>query len=59
MCIFFQLHSPKFMGNRFRLVFCGGLPQDDMVHFHSAYKGVCDKHDPEYYPKFKKVRPGR
>ncbi|CAM9751067.1 unnamed protein product [Ascophyllum nodosum] len=30
------------------------LDVDDMVHFHSAYKGVCDKHDPEYYPKFKK-----
>lgn len=30
-------------------------PQDDMIHFHGTYKKVCDKHDPEYYPKFKKV----
>lgn len=28
--------------------------EDDMKHFHSTYKEVCDKHDPEYYPKFKK-----
>ena len=26
-----------------------------MVHFHGTYKKVCDKHDPEYYTKFKKV----
>jgi coproporphyrinogen III oxidase len=25
-----------------------------MKHFHGTYKEVCDKHDPEYYPKFKK-----
>jgi coproporphyrinogen III oxidase len=31
-----------------------GLQQDDMKHFHGTYKEVCDKHDPEYYPKFKK-----
>lgn len=28
--------------------------QDDMKHFHGTLKEVCDKHDPEYYPKFKK-----
>ena len=27
---------------------------DDIKHFHGAYKETCDKHDPEYYPKFKK-----
>ncbi|GAX26527.1 coproporphyrinogen III oxidase [Fistulifera solaris] len=27
---------------------------DDMKHFHGTLKEVCDRHDPEYYPKFKK-----
>ena len=27
--------------------------EDDMKHFHGSLKEVCDKHDPEYYPKFK------
>ncbi|KAL3157289.1 hypothetical protein ABBQ38_001521 [Trebouxia sp. C0009 RCD-2024] len=27
---------------------------DDLKHFHGAYKAVCEKHDPEYWPKFKK-----
>lgn len=31
--------------------------QDDMKQFHGTYKEVCDKHDPEYYAKFKKVSP--
>lgn len=26
---------------------------DDMRHFHGVYKDVCDRHDPEFYPKFK------
>lgn len=26
---------------------------DDMKHFHGVYKSVCDRHDPEYYAKFK------
>jgi len=30
------------------------LYEEDMKHFHGTYKKVCDKHDPEYYPKFKK-----
>eukprot|EP00633_Aureoumbra_lagunensis_P001782 CAMPEP_0197287854 /NCGR_PEP_ID=MMETSP0890-20130614/4636_1 /TAXON_ID=44058 ORGANISM="Aureoumbra lagunensis, Strain CCMP1510" /NCGR_SAMPLE_ID=MMETSP0890 /ASSEMBLY_ACC=CAM_ASM_000533 /LENGTH=376 /DNA_ID=CAMNT_0042758047 /DNA_START=65 /DNA_END=1192 /DNA_ORIENTATION=- len=30
------------------------LFEDDMKHFHGAYKNTCDKHDPEFYPKFKK-----
>ena len=25
-----------------------------MKHFHGTYKAVCDKHDPEFYPRFKK-----
>ncbi|KAI8466547.1 MAG: coproporphyrinogen III oxidase chloroplast precursor [Monoraphidium minutum] len=28
--------------------------EEDMKHFHGTYKGVCDRHDPEWYPKFKK-----
>ena len=27
---------------------------DDTKDFHTAYKAACDKHDPDYYPKFKK-----
>lgn len=26
----------------------------DTAEFHAAYKAACDKHDPAYYPKFKK-----
>mmetsp|Transcript_27446 Transcript_27446/g.79118 ORF Transcript_27446/g.79118 Transcript_27446/m.79118 type:complete len:398 (-) Transcript_27446:206-1399(-) len=27
--------------------------EEDMKQFHGTYKEVCDKHDPEFYPKFK------
>ncbi|EAS37156.3 coproporphyrinogen III oxidase [Coccidioides immitis RS] len=27
---------------------------EDCKHFHQTIKDVCDKHDPSYYPKFKK-----
>lgn len=30
------------------------LFEEDAVHFHSAWKGVCDRHDSSYYPRFKK-----
>lgn len=30
------------------------LVEEDIKHFHGVYKDVCDRHDPEYYPKFKK-----
>jgi coproporphyrinogen III oxidase len=26
---------------------------EDAAFFHAAYKAACDRHDPEYYPKFK------
>jgi coproporphyrinogen III oxidase len=26
----------------------------DAKHFHGALKATCDRHDAEYYPKFKK-----
>lgn len=28
--------------------------EQDTKDFHAAFKATCDKHDPEYYPKFKK-----
>eukprot|EP00934_Nitzschia_sp_Nitz4_P005235 Nitzschia sp. Nitz4//scaffold48_size128905//21573//22815//NITZ4_003581-RA/size128905-augustus-gene-0.1-mRNA-1//1//CDS//3329552925//5225//frame0 len=30
------------------------IDEEDLKHFHGTYKAVCDRHDPEYYPKFKK-----
>ena len=27
---------------------------EDTAAFHGAFKAACDKHDPDYYPKFKK-----
>jgi len=30
------------------------IDEDDMKHFHGTYKEVCDRHDPEFYAKFKK-----
>lgn len=30
------------------------LYEDDAKHFHGVLKDVCDRHDPEYYPRFKK-----
>jgi coproporphyrinogen III oxidase len=29
------------------------LNEDDMKHFHGTLKTICDKHDKEYYPKYK------
>jgi coproporphyrinogen III oxidase len=28
--------------------------RDDVVHFHRTLKAACDRHDPSYYPRFKK-----
>lgn len=30
------------------------LNEEDMKHFHGTYKQTCDKHDPTFYPTFKK-----
>ncbi len=30
------------------------LVEEDAVHFHLVIKATCDKHDPTYYPRFKK-----
>lgn len=27
--------------------------EEDIVHFHATLKGACDRHNPEYYPRFK------
>jgi coproporphyrinogen III oxidase len=29
------------------------LYEEDAKHFHGTLKAACDRHDPEYYPKFK------
>lgn len=29
------------------------VDEDDATHFHHALKAACDKHHPDYYPKFK------
>jgi len=29
------------------------LVEEDIKHFHQSYKDVCDKHDPEFYSRFK------
>jgi coproporphyrinogen III oxidase len=29
------------------------IEEEDMKQFHGTYKAVCDRHDPEYYAKFK------
>jgi len=30
------------------------LYEEDAIHFHSEFKKACDKHNPRYYPDFKK-----
>ena len=30
------------------------LYEEDARHFHAVWREVCDRHDPEYYPRFKK-----
>lgn len=30
------------------------LDPEDMKHFHGVYKAICDKHDKQFYSKFKK-----
>lgn len=31
------------------------LIEDDAIHFHQAYKNICDQFDPSFYPDFKKT----
>jgi coproporphyrinogen III oxidase len=30
------------------------LDEADMKHFHGVYKAICDRHDLQFYPKFKR-----
>lgn len=30
------------------------LFEEDVIHFHKGLKAICDRHNPEYYPSFKK-----
>ena len=30
------------------------LFEEDAIHFHQTCKTACDKHNPEFYPKYKK-----
>ncbi|ATB43848.1 coproporphyrinogen III oxidase [Cystobacter fuscus] len=31
------------------------LQEEDAVHFHRVHKEACDRHDPAYYPRYKKA----
>ncbi|EPX61243.1 Coproporphyrinogen III oxidase, aerobic [Cystobacter fuscus DSM 2262] len=31
------------------------LQEEDAVHFHRVHKEACDRHDPSYYPRYKKA----
>src|SRR5690606_6207857 len=31
------------------------LFEEDAIHFHQVCKTACDKHNPDFYPKYKKV----
>src|SRR5690606_15504277 len=49
-------------GNKVNSWFGGGqdltpyyLFEEDAVHFHQVCKTACDKHNPEFYPKYKKT----
>ncbi len=55
---YFELYDSN--GNIVTQWFGGGqdltpyyLFEEDAVHFHRVCKEACDKHDPEFYPKFK------
>ncbi|KAM5441130.1 Coproporphyrinogen-III oxidase [Microsporum ferrugineum] len=58
---FFETSNPKDVVNGQTNWWFGGgtdltpsyLFPEDCEHFHGTIKGVCDKHDTSYYPKFK------
>ncbi|WP_298881130.1 oxygen-dependent coproporphyrinogen oxidase [uncultured Polaribacter sp.] len=57
---YFEMYDDK--GNIVTQWFGGGqdltpyyLFDEDAVHFHTVCKNACDKHDLEFYPKFKKT----
>ena len=56
---YFEMYDKE--GNIINSWFGGGqdltpyyLFDEDAVHFHQTCKTACDKHNPEFYPKFKK-----
>lgn len=56
---YFEMYDAA--GNVMQSWFGGGqdltpyyLFEEDAKHFHSVCKEVCDKHNPEFYPKYKK-----
>lgn len=57
---YFEMYDKQ--GNRVNSWFGGGqdltpyyLFEEDATHFHQVCKTACDKHNPEFYPKYKKV----
>ena len=58
---YFETDAPKDDPNAPKAWWFGGgtdlapsyIFDDDVAHFHGILKDACDKHDPEYYPKFK------
>jgi len=58
---YFELYDDEAMENPVDGWFGGGadltpyyLFEEDAVHFHKTLKEACDRHHPEFYPKFKK-----
>ncbi|XP_024358682.1 coproporphyrinogen-III oxidase 1, chloroplastic isoform X1 [Physcomitrium patens] len=59
---YFETDSPQDVEGAPRAWWFGGgtdltpsyLFEEDVKHFHQVQKQACDKHDPEFYPKFKK-----
>jgi len=56
---YFEMYDKN--GNVVKSWFGGGqdltpyyLFEEDAIHFHKISKEACDKHNPEFYPKFKK-----
>ena len=57
---YFEMYDGK--GSIVKQWFGGGsdltpyyLVEDDAVHFHQVMKNMCDKHNTDYYPEFKKA----
>ncbi len=56
---YFEITSPE--GDAWDAWFGGGTDltptypfEEDAVHFHRTLAGACDRHDPGYYPRFKR-----
>eukprot|EP00245_Coleochaete_scutata_P009867 TRINITY_DN334_c0_g1_i1.p1 TRINITY_DN334_c0_g1~~TRINITY_DN334_c0_g1_i1.p1 ORF type:complete len:416 (+),score=91.00 TRINITY_DN334_c0_g1_i1:168-1250(+) len=59
---YFEAEAPKDFEGAPRAWWFGGgtdltpsyIYEDDVRHFHQTQKDACDKHDPEFFPRFKK-----